>query len=360
MWVALLGRRDEPTDALRDYCNCLQEALSLRGIRLDRADIRWYSEGSLIAFLRLWVLGASWAGRWVLIQYTALAWSHRGFSFRILPILLILRLRGARCAVIFHDFREYGGVRVIDRVRQVLQKWIMKRAYQFAHRSIFAVPVENVDWLPPRSTKAAFIAIGANLSKNDTVETEIFSVARASRIIAVYGVTGGVALAREVRDIAHAVRYASTRQQNLKLIVLGRNSIEAEGPIRTALDGASVQIESLGVVSSEKVEHVLSESDVLLFVRGPVSSSRSSALAGVACGLPIVGYRGTPTGFPMTEAGLLLVEEGDRDALGATLDHVLTDDLLRQRLRRRSLHAHASYFSWSKIAERFEAEMVNA
>lgn len=358
-WVALLGRRDEPTDALRDYCFQLEQALSCRGIHLDHAEVPWYFEGSLRAFLWLWSQGASWMGRWVLIQYTALAWSRRGFPFRILPTLLMLRLRGAHCAVVFHDPKAYGGDRAIDRFRRVLQQWIMKRAYDLAHRSIFTIPLENIDWLPPKSTKASFISIGANIPDNDILEREVCSEARESRTVAVFGVTGGDALAREVSDVAQAVRYASENRKHLKLIVLGRNSKEAESPMRRALEGTGVHLEFLGVISPREIARVLSSSDVLLFVRGPVSGSRSSALAGVACGLPIVGYRGAETAFPITEAGLELVVHANLNALGATLDRVLNDDRLRQNLSRKSSYAHANYFCWSKIAERFEAEMVN-
>ncbi|MFY9938180.1 MAG: glycosyltransferase, partial [Silvibacterium sp.] len=275
------------------------------------------------------------------IQYTALAWSRRGFPFRVLPMLLLLRLRGARCALIFHDPKAYAGVRVIDHFRRAVQQWTMKRAYQLAHRSIFAIAIESVDWLPPKSKKATFIAIGANVSKNDAINREGCSAARESRTVAVFGVTGGDALEREVRDVAHAVRYASMHGRHLTLVVFGRNSKEAEDQMRRALEGTSVLAEFLGVILPQDVLHVLSCSDVLLFVRGSVSSSRSSALAGVACGLPIVGYRGPETGFPVTEAGLELVIPGNLDALGESLNRVLNDDELRQRLSRKSLYAYA-------------------
>src|ERR1700689_3352488 len=127
-WIALLGRPDEPTDALRDYCSFLTKGLESHGVHLQQRQVSWMSEGSLKAFSRLWLESVSWKHMWVLLQYTALGWSRRGFSFRTLLSLVILRLRGVRCAVIFHDSRGYEGQRIIDRIRKALQEWIMRQS----------------------------------------------------------------------------------------------------------------------------------------------------------------------------------------------------------------------------------------
>ena len=50
----------------------------------------------------------------------------------------------------------------------------------------------------------------------------------------------------------------------------------------------------------------LTVSDVLLFVRGHISTRRGSAIAGIACGLPVIAFEGPETAAPITEAGLAL------------------------------------------------------
>ena len=140
-------------------------------------------------------------------------------------------------------------------------------------------------------------------------------------------------------------------------MVIGRGSSEAESALRLELAGSGVEVSVLGLLPPDDIAKTLAHADVLLFVRGGVSSRRGSALAAIACGLPIVGYAGPETDFPITEAGLELVPQGDRDALAVALDHVLGDDLLRQDLRRRSLSAHADHFCWEKIAKRFATEL---
>ena len=61
--------------------------------------------------------------------------------------------------------------------------------------------------------------------------------------------------------------------------------------IETALAGSGVEIVVRGVLPAEEVADEFARADVLLFVRGAITLQRGSAIAGVACGLPIVGYR---------------------------------------------------------------------
>ena len=360
-WIALLGRRDEPTDALRDYCSCLGEGLERRGVKLTLESVSWYREGSLRAFTNLWFRSASWRNAWVLVQYTALGWSRRGFSFRVLLSLCMLRFRGIPCALVFHDLRGYEGRRIVDHVRRFIQTWVMLQAYRLADRSIFTIPVENIDWLPGHPKKASFISIGANLPKSElqSIKGGDARVAK-SKTIAIFGVTGGDALASEVLEIADTILHVVKDHPSLNLLMLGRNSQEAELPLKRALKGAAVNIEVLGIISSTEIVRRLSSSDVLLFVRGPVVGSRSSALAGVACGLPIIGYRGKDTGFPITEAGLELVDKGSGDTLGLALNRVLSDDRLRGDLSRKSHRAYTDHYSWERIAQAFVFELDHA
>ena len=354
--IALLGRRDQPTDALRDYCHWLAGALNRRGIQMEITEVPWESQGFPAALVQLWRRCKDWQGRWVLVQYTALGWSRRGFPLGFLWVLRVLQRNGAHCVVVFHDALPYGGTRRIDQMRRACQLWVMRRAYQWAERSVLTIPLDHVGWLPPQPTKVAFIPIGANLppvAMND-VGTR---VTPATKTVAVFGITGEPATLSEVRDIGYALKRAKGKLGELRLVALGRGSSEAEPALRRELDGSGVEALVLGLLPPDEIAKTLAHADVLLFVRGGVSSRRGSALAGIACGLPIVGYKGPETGFPITEAGLELVANGDRDALAAALDHVLGDDRLRQDLRRRSLSAHADYFSWEKIAERFAAEL---
>jgi glycosyltransferase involved in cell wall biosynthesis len=76
------------------------------------------------------------------------------------------------------------------------------------------------------------------------------------------------------------------------------------------------------------------------------------------CGVfPIVCYSGQDMDWPITEAGILAVPHGDREALAGALETVLSDELFRRRLAERSRQAHEKYFSWAAITRCFEEEL---
>jgi glycosyltransferase involved in cell wall biosynthesis len=142
------------------------------------------------------------------------------------------------------------------------------------------------------------------------------------------------------------------------LIVLGRNSEAAEGTLRDALQGVPVEIEVMGVLPSEEVAKNLREADVLLFVRGEISTRRGSAIAGIACGLPVVAFAGAETAAPITEAGLALYAHDQPGDLSRVLIKVLSDPAYRASLAARSREAQKQYFSWSAIAARYAELLV--
>jgi glycosyltransferase involved in cell wall biosynthesis len=74
-------------------------------------------------------------------------------------------------------------------------------------------------------------------------------------------------------------------------------------------------------------------------------------------GLPIVCYSGPDTDWPVTDAGILGVPLGDRQALAGALENVLSDTALRRALVGRSRQAQEKYFSWAAITGRFAAEI---
>jgi glycosyltransferase involved in cell wall biosynthesis len=146
----------------------------------------------------------------------------------------------------------------------------------------------------------------------------------------------------------------------LRLVVFGRGSQEAASALHAEFSGTRIDVKTLGLLSPEDVSRTLACADVMLFVRGYISSRRGSAIAGIACGLPIVGFESVDTAWPLTEAGLVLAPENNREALSAALVKVLSDPALRQTLRERSRHAQKQYFSWTAIAKQFATGLRGA
>ena len=348
--VALVGRRDEPTDGVADYCAWLGGAIGRYGYEFETFRVDWLERGWRAALADLQEKAVAWRGSWVLLQYTTLAWSRRGFPLQAPGILSVLQKSGACCGVVFHDFGPFVGKRMIDHVREYCHLHVLDRLYKQAERAIFTVPLEKVSWLPVARDKAVYIPVGANCPETSQ---DSHTGPSGARTVAVYCVTGGRHMITEVKDIGHALKRATNAVGALRLIVMGRGSREAESALRMEFAGTGVDVETLGLLSPDDVSRTLERADVMLFVRGQMSSRRGSAIAGIACGLPVVGYTGPETGWPVTEAGLVSVPLGDPEALSLALERVLSDASLRRTLCQRSRRAQEQYFSWNAIAARY-------
>ena len=351
--IALLGKADAPTDAVEEYCRYLGEALGEQGFDLLLERMRWDENGWRSARRALRRRAKVWRGTWVLVQYTALAWSSRGFPLRLPQVLKILKTTGARVAVVYHDVEPFQGTRVIDRVRRRAQLRVMREAIRLSDVAVFTVSTEKSSWLKMSSAKTVFIPVGANFPTTGEAVSRKGIATDEKLGIAVFGVTGGKAGRKEVKEIIEAVRFAAARLKDLRLIVLGRHSKDSEAELRKRLSDTKVELHVMGVLAAEDVVRSLALSDVLLFVRGHISTRRSSAIAGIACGLPVIAFEGPETAPPITEAGLALYSPQRKGDLGDVLLRVLQDEHLRATLAQKSWVAQQQYFSWTAIARQY-------
>ncbi|MBV8515313.1 MAG: hypothetical protein JO260_08435, partial [Acidobacteria bacterium] len=199
--VLLLGRKDQPTDAVEEYCRYLCQALGKRSVQGELVRVPWHERGWNGAIEELRKAAQSWRGRWVFLQYTALAWSGRGFSRRVPGILQIFRKAGARVGVVFHDVEPFAGTRAVDVLRRQMQLRIMRHMLRTADLAVFTVSLSVVSWLRPKA-KAVFIPVGANLPEMQD-GGDMTRHSGAIRI-AVYGITGDSAGSEECSEIARA------------------------------------------------------------------------------------------------------------------------------------------------------------
>ena len=353
--IALLGKRDEPTDAVEEYCLYLSNALKVCEVQLEIHRVPWEIHGWPESLKGLRIQATQWRDTWVLVQYTALAWSSRGFPLMVLRAMKILKRAGTRVGIVFHDVEPYPGTRLIDSLRRFIQVRTMRRALTLADLAIFTVPPKNLSWLPAAQQNAVFVPVGPNLpipstsmkpSQQDAVPT-----------IGVFSITGGESGACETREIISAVRHVSEKIGKIRLSVFGRHAELRETVLREGLRDLPVELSVEGVIDPAQVVQKLSACDVLLFVRGAISSRRSSAIAGIACGLPIIAFSGSETAAPITDAGVVLVSPDRPGDLNAALVRVLSDASYRMELASRSRTCYQTHFSWSSIAARFSAHL---
>ncbi len=108
-----------------------------------------------------------------------------------------------------------------------------------------------------------------------------------------------------------------------------------------------------GLLPADEVVKALGSCDAMLFVRGPLSTRRGSAIAGIACGLPVIACQGWETATPVTEAGIEFVRPEETNNFGPALVRVLADPQFRAQLAKRSQEAYVRYFSWQVIASQY-------
>src|SRR5580658_753843 len=351
--IALLGRRDAPTDAVEEYCQYLAGALRAHDFLWELTRVAWLENGWPAAMHELERQAGAWRGCWVLVQYTALAWSERGFPLRFLRVLRILRQAGAQVAMVYHDVLPYHGSRTIDKLRRRAQIHAMNEALRSCDLGVFTVALSKIPWIGKKHTRAVSIPVGANLPAPETAWSVKRDEANRPPTVCVFGITGGEGGIWEIASISEALQIVAERLGKLRLVVMGRHSDTAEKALRNLMDKLPIEVSALGILPGEEIVRHMACCDVLLFVRGGISSRRGSAIAGIACGLPVVALDGPETASPITEEGVVFADPKRQRGLGEALLKVLSDAEYRGSLAERSRRAQEKYFSWGAIAAKY-------
>ena len=354
--MALVGRRDEPTDGVEDYCLCLGKVLRQHGVRIELMRVPWAERGWIAALLWLGRQCAIWRKHYVLVQYTALGWSRRGFPFGLLALLFLLRSRRVSFGVVFHDAAAYPGTRFVDRIRRATQQFVMKKMAEQADRVIMPANSENLTWLTLERSKVTFMPVGSNIPApsdwiNNTTRVEA-NGRDGPKTIAVFGITDGKERReKEIAAIREVMLTVGTRISGVRICAFGRGAKEAEPELRQALNETGVEFSVFGLLPAEVIGEMLSRADLQLDVRAPISSRRGSVVAGIVCHTPVVGFESSDTDPTIRQAGVVLVPLDDIGALTAAVTHILSDDSFREELRLRSQVASRNYFSWDAISD---------
>ncbi len=351
--IALLGRRDEPADGVADYCSFLAQALRPHDIELEIVHVPWAELGWSGAMRWLSRESRSWTGQWVLLQYTAMAWSRHGFPFRVLAVQRILSKNGVKCGVVFHDVILDPLPGIHNRIRRRIQYWIMARLLARATQGISTVDPNALRWHRSASGKLALIPIGANIPEPSGVKG--FTPNGQPKTIGVFCISGGSYRQREVTEILFIVERSKARSPALQLEIFGRGAQESapllEGPLRKM----GVNYRLRGVLPAEEIARTLQSLDVFLCVRGEISPNRGSALAAIACGVPIAAFGRRGRYKELDAAGIEFAPWGSLDSLADAAVRVLTDAALWQELHERNRRAQSEYFSWGTVAGRYAA-----
>ena len=209
--IALLGLRDGPTDGVADYCEFLSRALSKQGVEVQTARVPWDEIGWPHALWHLFRESAAWRGKWVVLQYTAMGWSRRGFPVGALVAVAILRLRGARCAILFHEPSGASGTRLTDRIRCAFQDWTVRTLHRVTEKSVFTVPLDAFPWLSTRPDAPLSFRWVRIFPKISPIGPRRLSTANLRKTVVVFCVSDPPHQQREIREICPCCARRSRR-----------------------------------------------------------------------------------------------------------------------------------------------------
>jgi glycosyltransferase involved in cell wall biosynthesis len=333
-----VGARDTPTDGVRDFVARLACALEERSVHASTLAIPWSQRGWRRALTTLPTLSGV-----VLIQYTHLAWSRRGFPVGALAARRALLRKGATVGIIFHDPSPFSGRRLRDRVRTATQRAVVRRLARKSPVAFSTVEPELLAVFEGIGRKPRFLPVGSNVPA-------VTGHTHRSRgfVVSVFSVTKGHR--GELLMLADIIQRTARVLPSVSLRVFGRGATEAEEALRSSIDSVPVIVE--GVMGADEVSERIASSDALLFVRGEASSRRGTIVAAICNGVPVVAPEGPETGPALRAAGVCLFPRGDNQAAADALVRLASDSALSERQRVRQLRSCETTYSWSAIAGR--------
>ncbi len=345
----ILGHRHAAADGVADYCEHVIE--QLRGLRrtVDLAVLPWEEAGWLRALAGL--ERGTVRGSWHVLHFNNFSWARKGVPFMLPVLVRRLHSLGARVAVRFHDPHGHPGSTPLLVARRAMQEHLMNRIARAADLSLHNVPVESATWLTT-SDRAHYIPVGSNVPGGPN--TAKFPNAHEPLRIAVFCITGGTYSEPETTKLAAALKRASILlDRPIQLVAVGSGTAEAAGALERALTSSRVSSTCHGMIPPEEVGVHLRTCHALLFVRGPICTQRTTVVAALANGLPVVGFRGPATAGPILDAGIAHTASDDPSELAESLVSLVADEKRWLDARAKTATAFERHFSWAKIAEQY-------
>ncbi len=217
--------------------------------------------------------------------------------------------------------------------------------------------VDKITWLPTRREKASFIPVGANCP--ETASRRSRRRCLRSKTVAVYSITGGDRTSIEVADIGAALKQGRIRSWgrfacSCLAAVPGRPNPLCDPSWRARTWKSNLwdffrPTKSAGALARSRCAAVCARADF------EPARKRDRRHRLRFADRVLLGPRNCVAHHGSGNSGR--VPLGDREALAAALENVLSDAAFRKTLAERSRQAQEKYFSWAAITGRFAEEL---
>jgi glycosyltransferase involved in cell wall biosynthesis len=286
-------------------------------------------------------------------------WVPHGFGYRSmnLPFCIwiwkLAKLRGYRIELVVHEpflmFAEgswkQDAAAVIHRamiillLQAVTRAWISIPAWEQKLRPWCLGRPLRFEWLPVPSNILPVTGIASTKDAG-----------RENRLLVGHFGTYGT----HIRELLRSLLPDILREDNITVVLLGRGSEEFRSECAAELGKSAHRVIAKGVLPDAELSSHLNSCHLMIqpFVDG-VSSRRSSAMAALTHGLPLVTTEGPATEDIWRESrAACLVTAGDNNAFVTAVLALANDPAERQQLGKRGKWLYEEEFSIERTLER--------
>ena len=287
----------------------------------------------------------------------------RGGVNKVLPkIWAAFRKEGRDQIILAHEVRAPWG----RRPNHWYYAWHHRRQWKAALRQATLVPISTERWLEdwsprqPLLRKKGFVMPSSSSIDPVPVPADHKLIWRReqgldpeTKILAWFGTVSALKQLEWVLDAWETVNRAGVHTSFC--VIGGTPSLPIPGQLRS-------RYRALGYMPADEVSRALSAADlVALPFEDGVSERRTSMMAALAHGLPVVATSGHCTGSTLRAAQFMRLSPADKEQpFVQNVADLLRDDSTRHALAAAGAQAYLDHYSWPVTVDRLRSEMDKA
>lgn len=351
--ASVVASRDG-ADGVGDHAAGLAAALADHAIAAPLLRVPWHEVGG-VAGLRL--IDASLRSARpdrVILHYSHLAWSERGWPLGLLAALAVCR-RHAPVLLWVHDPDRSGTSGWRDAAHSAAKAAGLQAGARLAKHTVVAIERERVYWATARRrSRLTMIPSTGPVGRADPRPPDDKFTVSAFGL----NVGSGAGEAGPLLDIGREL-VAALGTDQVRVRLLGAGDTPAARALADALHAAGVDVDRPGYLEPDELGGRLVASHAFVMVRAGLSTRNSSTASALACGLPVVGYEGPETGAPLRDAAVIVPRAAGAPvpvpALVQALLEIAHDPYRRAELSSSSHRVYDQHYAWDVVAEQVAA-----
>lgn len=340
----MVYRKVEGVDAIDEYSRRLVDALQARGVA-----VRYVADGMPPTRRR------TADPAWLLVQYNPFSYGRWGVAPGLVGEVLAFRRRtGVRVAVSVHEAWAEAGERGRARWRSAVMGTYQRAQLALLLRAADVVMAATQALVRKVGHGAIHIPVGSNVPPLviGRLDARQRLDLRDELVVALFG-GGHPSRALEYATAAIELLATARDPRSVKVLNLGVSA--------PALKlSREIAVLSPGHLSAADLSVHLRATDLLLlpFTDG-LSTRRTTLMAGLAHGLPVMSLRGAGTDDVLADSreALTLTPIGDIDAFAHAALQLVNDPECLRRSGEAGLALYATHFDWPVTARRVAAAM---